>query len=99
VSFFFDSVDPVRAPAIPADFAEEPAEAFQSDPLRRPETPELVAAYFAIEDTAVRRRASRSGKGPCRRGQAGSKAIARNRRDEAVRIALDAAAFDSRGRE
>ena len=33
VSFFFDDVDPVRAPAIPPGFAE-PQEAFDSDPLR-----------------------------------------------------------------
>src|SRR3954462_12063224 len=45
VSFFFDDTDPVRAPAIPAGFAEPPAEAFESDPLRRPETVELVDAY------------------------------------------------------
>src|SRR6186997_3002294 len=56
VSFFFDDMDPVRAPAIPGGFAEPPAEAFESDPLRRPETVELVDAYFAIEDPAVRRR-------------------------------------------
>ena len=36
VSFFFDDTDPVRAPAIPGGFAEPPAEAFESDPLRRP---------------------------------------------------------------
>src|SRR6202167_3755463 len=35
VSFFFDAMDPVRAPAIPDGFAEAPAEAFDSDPLRR----------------------------------------------------------------
>ena len=56
VSFFFDDMDPVRAPAIPGGFAEPPAEAFESDPLRRPETAELVEAYFAIDDAAVRRR-------------------------------------------
>ena len=56
VSFFFDDTDPVRAPAIPAGFAEPPAEGFDSDPLRRPETTELVDAYFAIGDAAVRRR-------------------------------------------
>ena len=56
VAFFFDDTDPVRAPAIPAGFAEPTAEAFDSDPLRRPETIELVDAYFAIEDAAVRRR-------------------------------------------
>ena len=56
VAFFFDDTDPVRAPAIPAGFAEPPAEAFESDPLRRRETVELVDAYYAIDDTAVRRR-------------------------------------------
>src|SRR5882724_9347164 len=56
VSFFFDDVDPVRAPAIPGGFAEPPAETFDSDPLRRRETIELIDAYYAIEDAAVRRR-------------------------------------------
>ncbi|HEV2336064.1 MAG TPA: helix-turn-helix transcriptional regulator [Stellaceae bacterium] len=56
VSFFFDDVDPVRAPAIPGGFAEPPAEAFDSDPMRRRETVDLVEAYYAIDDTAVRRR-------------------------------------------
>ena len=56
VSFFFDDMDPVRAPAIPGGFAEPPADVFESDPLRRPETVELIDAYFAIDDTAVRRR-------------------------------------------
>jgi transcriptional regulator with XRE-family HTH domain len=56
VSFFFDDVDPVRAPAIPGGFSEPPVEAFDSDPLRRRETVELVDAYYAIEDPAVRRR-------------------------------------------
>jgi transcriptional regulator with XRE-family HTH domain len=55
-AFFFDDVDPVRAPAIPGGFAEPPAEAFDSDPLRRRETIELVEAYYAIGDSAVRRR-------------------------------------------
>jgi hypothetical protein len=56
VSFFFDDMDPVRAPAIPAGFAEPPAEAFDSDPLRKRETVELVSAYYRIEDAVVRRR-------------------------------------------
>src|ERR1041385_7582034 len=55
VSFFFDDTDPVRAPAI-GSFAEPPAEAFASDPLRKPETLELIRAYFAIDDPAVRQR-------------------------------------------
>ena len=56
VLFFFDDTDPVHAPAIPPGFAEEPAPAFDSDPLRRRETVELVDAYYAIGDPAVRRR-------------------------------------------
>src|SRR5919205_2368221 len=55
ISFFFDDTDPVRAPAM-GGFAEPPAEAFDSDPLRKQETMELVRAYFAIEDATVRRR-------------------------------------------
>jgi transcriptional regulator with XRE-family HTH domain len=55
VSFFFDDTDPVRAPAT-GGVAEPPAEAFESDPLRKQETVELVRAYFSIEDAAVRRR-------------------------------------------
>src|SRR5437773_10885658 len=55
VSFFFDDMDPVRAPAI-GGFAELAAEAFDSDPLRRRETVELVSAYYRIEDPALRRR-------------------------------------------
>src|SRR5580692_2630680 len=35
VSFFYDQTDPVRAPAIPAGFAETPQESFDSDPMRR----------------------------------------------------------------
>src|ERR1700693_5145414 len=56
VSFFFDDMDPVRAPAIPGGFAEPAAEAFDSDPLRRRETVELVSAYYRIDDPALRRR-------------------------------------------
>lgn len=56
VSFFFDDMDPVRAPAIPAGFAEPPAEAFETDPLRKRETLELISAYYEIEDAGLRRR-------------------------------------------
>src|SRR5437667_9426334 len=56
VSFFFDDMDPVRAPAIPGGFAEPPAEAFESDPLRRRETVERVAAHYGIEAPAAPRR-------------------------------------------
>src|SRR3954469_26005358 len=55
ISFFFDDTDPGRAPAT-GGLAEPPHGAFESDPLRQPETLELVRAYFTIEDTAVRRR-------------------------------------------
>src|SRR3954470_119040 len=55
VSFFFDDTDPVRAPAM-GGFAERPAEAFESDPLRKRETVELIRGYFSIEDGTVRRR-------------------------------------------
>jgi transcriptional regulator with XRE-family HTH domain len=57
VMFFYDDTDPVHAPAIPVGgFAEPAAEAFDSDPLRRRESVELVEAYYAIEDPALRRR-------------------------------------------
>ena len=56
VSFFYDDTDPVHAPAIPPGFAETPQEGFDSDPLRRRETRELIDAYYDIEDAAVRRR-------------------------------------------
>jgi transcriptional regulator with XRE-family HTH domain len=55
VSFFFDDRDPVRAPAV-AGFAEPPADGFESDPMRRRETLELVGAYYGIGDLALRRR-------------------------------------------
>ncbi len=56
VSFFFDDTDPVRSPAIPAGFAEAPADAFDADPLRRRETLDLVNAYYRIDDLVLRRR-------------------------------------------
>ena len=56
VAFFYDETDPVRAPAIPQGFAEAPQEGFDSDPLRRQETRELVEAYYAIADIGARRR-------------------------------------------
>jgi transcriptional regulator with XRE-family HTH domain len=55
VMFFFDDMDPVRAPAIPGGFSEPPAEASDSDPLRRRETIELVDAYYEIKDSGMRR--------------------------------------------
>ena len=56
VSFFYDETDPVHAPAIPSGFEESSQEGFDSDPLRRRETLELVDAYYQIDDTAARRR-------------------------------------------
>ncbi|HEV8031635.1 MAG TPA: helix-turn-helix transcriptional regulator [Stellaceae bacterium] len=56
IEFFYSDVDPVRAPAMPGGFAEPPAAAFDADPLRKRETIELVEAYYAIADSAVRRR-------------------------------------------
>src|SRR5256886_13556848 len=55
-SFFFDDIDPLRAPSIPAGFAEPAVEAFDSDPLRRRETVELVSAHYMLDDPALRRR-------------------------------------------
>jgi transcriptional regulator with XRE-family HTH domain len=56
VSFFFDDMDPVRAPAIPAGFAELPSEGFDADLLRKRETVELIGADYRINDPLVRRR-------------------------------------------
>jgi hypothetical protein len=53
---FFYNFDPVRAPAISADFAELTAGSAEDDLLRRAETLELVSAYFTIEDAMARRR-------------------------------------------
>jgi transcriptional regulator with XRE-family HTH domain len=57
ISFFFDDQDPVRAPAMPTGFAEEPAPGFhRPDPLKQKETIELVDAFSQIEDARLRRR-------------------------------------------
>ena len=56
VSFFYDETDPVHAPPVPVGFEEAPQEGFDSDPLRRRETLELVEAYYKIEEASVRRR-------------------------------------------
>ena len=55
VEFFYDDMDPVRAPAA-GGFAENSAEAFDHDPLSRRETAELVDAYYDIKDPTIRRR-------------------------------------------
>jgi transcriptional regulator with XRE-family HTH domain len=49
VTFFFDDVDSVRAAPIDGDLGRE------ADQLQRPETIELVAAYYAIDETIRRR--------------------------------------------
>jgi transcriptional regulator with XRE-family HTH domain len=56
VEFFFDTIDPVRAPAIPGGFAEPPAEAFEADPMRQQETIDLVEAYYQVQDSTIRRK-------------------------------------------
>ncbi len=56
VSFFFDDMDPMRAPVLPEGFAESPAEAF--DPPTSSEAAELVSAYHRIADPVVRRHLS-----------------------------------------
>jgi transcriptional regulator with XRE-family HTH domain len=54
VAFFYDDVDPVRAPPIPEGFVEAPNA--EEDPLRSEESIELVASYYAIRSDMVRRR-------------------------------------------
>jgi transcriptional regulator with XRE-family HTH domain len=56
ISFFYDETDPVHAPPVPTGFEESPQEVYDSDPLRRRETVELIGAYYDIEDASVRRR-------------------------------------------
>ena len=56
IAFFYDDVDPVRAPAIPEGFSEPAGGADEGDQLHRPETIELVAAYYEITDPKIRRR-------------------------------------------
>jgi transcriptional regulator with XRE-family HTH domain len=56
IVFFYDDVDPVRAPAIPEGFSEPALGADDGDQLHRPETIELVAAYYEISDPKIRRR-------------------------------------------
>src|SRR3954470_7710770 len=54
MAFFFDDTDPVRAPAM--GVTKSQSEASEVDLLGKPEASELVRAYLAIEDTAVRQR-------------------------------------------
>jgi len=67
----------VRAPAIPGGFSEPPQEAFESDPLRKRETVELVDAYYTIEDPAVRRRLFELARTLAAEGNRGEKPSAR----------------------
>ena len=72
VGFFYD--DLALPHATNPGFAEAMAEPFEADPLRQRETIELVEAYYAIGDAAVRRRlfelarqlAAKSGRSPDR---------------------------------
>ena len=52
IGFFYEGLDPAHA-ANPG-FAEASAEPFDSDPLRRRETIELVEAFYAINDRGLR---------------------------------------------
>jgi transcriptional regulator with XRE-family HTH domain len=72
VTFFFDATDPVRAPAIPAGFAE-PAILTASDPLWREETIELVTGFYSISDETIRRRFYELAKGLARDSGVGSR--------------------------
>jgi len=51
IAFFYDDVDPVRAPPVEAE-----GNASEGDLLRQPETIELVTNYHCIADPLVRRR-------------------------------------------
>jgi hypothetical protein len=53
VTFLFDNVDPVRAPAIPQGSA---GHALEANPLHAPETRDLVNAFYDIQDAVIRRR-------------------------------------------
>lgn len=56
ITFLFDDIDPVRASAVPEGFAEQAQATAEAGPLRRQETRDLVATYYEISDTAIRRR-------------------------------------------
>src|SRR5579862_7754159 len=53
IGFFYDVVDPVRAPPIPEGYTDSTRN--EGDQLQRPETIELVAAYYGISDPRIRR--------------------------------------------
>src|ERR1700682_4581470 len=50
VQFFYDTTDPVRAAPL-GGFAETAQEGFDTDPLNRRDTRELIGAYYQIENT------------------------------------------------
>lgn len=56
VAFFYDDVDPVRAPPIPKDQDEVGWRDPENDQLARDESIELVKCYYAIQDERTRRR-------------------------------------------
>ena len=55
VQFFFDTTDPVRAAPL-GGFAESAQEAFDTDPLHRRDTRDLIGSYYQIDNAVVRRR-------------------------------------------
>src|SRR5579885_334921 len=57
VSFFFDDLSPETAAAVQGEGSGAPAVAhFETDPMMRRETLELVRAYYRIPDPQIRRR-------------------------------------------
>lgn len=55
VSFFFDDINP-EVVAAAVDPGEAAAQRYESDPMMRRETLELVRAYYRIPDAQLRRR-------------------------------------------
>jgi transcriptional regulator with XRE-family HTH domain len=56
VSFFYDDVDPVRAPPVLTGPDQSGYDGIETDDFRREETTELVLAYYSIDDDRVRQR-------------------------------------------
>ena len=78
IAFFYDDVDPVRAPPIPEGFAEPAGE--ERDQLRLPETIELIEAYYGIPDPTIRRRLVAVAKSLAVTGSAASEAAVKPQR-------------------
>jgi transcriptional regulator with XRE-family HTH domain len=55
IMFFFDDIDPVRAPAIPESLTELELSPANADPLLHDETIDLVAAFHGVADPELRR--------------------------------------------